>query len=243
MMNDPQGAVNFALNITQQEGGSPIDINTVTDLFLQRNMIREATSFLLDVLKPNRPEDANLQTKVLEVNLITFPTVADAILSNAMFTHYDRAKIAQLCERAGLYMRALQHYTELPDIKRVIVNTHSIEPQALVEFFGTLSREWALDCLKELLQTNIKQNLQIIVQICKEYTEQLGAESIIELLEEYKTYEGLYLYLSSYVAFTEVGRGEKRPQLHHDRRYFENKKKKDDGHSNDVPPLPRGAGP
>lgn len=74
--------------------------------------------------------------------------VADAILANATLTHYDRPRIAQLCEKAGLYMRALQHYTDLTDIKRVVVNTHAIEPQALVEYFGTLSAEWALECLK-----------------------------------------------------------------------------------------------
>ena len=45
-------------------------------------------------------------------------------------------------------MRALQHYTDLSDIKRVIVNTHAIDPQQLVEFFGSLSAEWALECLK-----------------------------------------------------------------------------------------------
>ncbi|KAL0303876.1 UNVERIFIED_CONTAM: Clathrin heavy chain 1 [Sesamum radiatum] len=95
----------------------------------QRNLIREATAFLLDVLKPNLPEHGFLQTKVLEINLVTFPNVADAILANGMFSHYDRPRIAQLCEKAGLYVRALQHYSELPDIKRVIVNTHAIEPQ------------------------------------------------------------------------------------------------------------------
>lgn len=88
---------------------------------------------------------------------MTYPNVADAILANGMFSHYDRPRIAQLCEKAGLYLRALQvststlalahlisslrfavllmlyfamqHYSELPDIKRVIVNTHAIEPQ------------------------------------------------------------------------------------------------------------------
>ena len=74
--------------------------------------------------------------------------VADAILANGTLTHYDRPRVAQLCEKAGLYMRALQHYTDLSDIKRVIVNTHAIEPQALVEYFGSLSAEWALECLK-----------------------------------------------------------------------------------------------
>ncbi|GAA0183227.1 vesicle coat protein [Lithospermum erythrorhizon] len=86
--------------MSQMEGGCPVDYNTITDLFLQRNMIREATAFLLDVLKPNFPEHAFLQTKVMEINL-----------------------------KAGLFVRALQHYSELPDIKRVIVNTHAIEPQ------------------------------------------------------------------------------------------------------------------
>ena len=202
MMNDPQGAVNLALMISQQEGGPALDVNTITDLFLQRNMIREATSYLLDVLKPNKPEDAMLQTKVLEINLITFPNVADAILANGMFTHYDRPRIAQLCEKAGLYMRALQHYTEISDIKRVVINTHAIEPQALVEFFGTLSSEWALECMKELL-LNVRQNLQLVVQIAKEYTEQLSAEAIIKLLEDAKTFEGLFFYLGSYLTYTE----------------------------------------
>ena len=132
LRSNPQGAVNFALMMGGMEGGSPLDYNTITDLFLQRNMIREATSFLLDVLKPNLPEHAALQTKVLEINLVTFPNVADAILANGMFSHYDRPRVAQLCEKAGLYMRALQHYSDLPDIKRVIVNTHAIEPQVAI---------------------------------------------------------------------------------------------------------------
>ena len=86
--------------------------------------------------------------QLLEINLVTNPQVADAILANGTLTHYDRPRIAQLCEKAGLYMRALQHYTDLVDIKRVLINTHAIEPQQLVEYFGSLSAEWALECLK-----------------------------------------------------------------------------------------------
>ncbi len=55
--------------------------------------------------------------------------VADAILANGTLTHYDKPRVAQLCEKAGLYMRALQHYTDLPDIKRCIINTHAIDAQ------------------------------------------------------------------------------------------------------------------
>jgi clathrin heavy chain len=36
-------------------------------MLMQRNLIREATSFLLDVLKPNLPEHAALQTKVRKI--------------------------------------------------------------------------------------------------------------------------------------------------------------------------------
>ncbi|KHG02496.1 Clathrin heavy chain 2 [Gossypium arboreum] len=118
LRTDPQGAVNFALMMSQMEGGCPVDYSTITDLFLQRNLIREATAFLLDVLKPNLPEHAFLQTKVLEINLVTFPNVADAILANGMFSHYDRPRIAQLCEKAGLYVRALQ--AKLPDARPLI---------------------------------------------------------------------------------------------------------------------------
>ncbi|KHN48575.1 Clathrin heavy chain 2 [Glycine soja] len=168
LRTDPQGAVNFALMMSQMEGGSPVDYNTITDLFLQRNLIREATAFLLDVLKPNLPEHGFLQTKVLEINLVTFPNVADAILANGMFSHYDRPRIAQLCEKAGLYVRALQHYTELPDIKRVIVNTHAIEPQ-----------------------------------VAKEYCEQLGVDACIKLFEQFRSYEGLYFFLGSYLSSSE----------------------------------------
>ena len=58
-------------------------------------------------------------------------------------------------------------------------------------------------CLQELLTSNMQQNLQLVVQVAKEYTEQLGAGKIIELLEGHKSYHGLYYYLGSYIAFSE----------------------------------------
>lgn len=38
--------------------------------------VREATAFLLDALAGDRPEQAVLQTKLLEINLITNPQVS-----------------------------------------------------------------------------------------------------------------------------------------------------------------------
>lgn len=74
-------------------------------------MVQQCTSFLLDALKNNRPTEGPLQTRLLEMNLVAAPQVADAILGNQMFTHYDKSHIAQMCEKAGLLQRALEHYT------------------------------------------------------------------------------------------------------------------------------------
>ena len=62
--------------------------------------------------------------------------VADAILGNQMFTHYDRPHVAQLCEKAGLLQRALEHYTDLYDIKRAVVHTHLLNPEVCLQTFG-----------------------------------------------------------------------------------------------------------
>lgn len=65
-----------------------------------------------------------------------FFKVADAILGNQMFTHYDRAHVAQLCEKAGLLQRALEHYTDLYDIKRAVVHTHLLNPEVAMRVFS-----------------------------------------------------------------------------------------------------------
>lgn len=132
----------------------------------------------------------SLNSRLLEMNLMSAPQVADAILGNNMFTHYDRAHIAQLCEKAGLLQRALEHYTDLYDIKRAVVHTHLLPAEWLVTFFGTLSVEDSLECLKAMLTANIRQNLQICVQIATKYHEQLTTKALIDLFESFKSYEG-----------------------------------------------------
>ena len=42
-----------------------------------------------------------------------------------------------------------------------------------------------------------------LVQVAKEYTDQLGAGKIIELFESQKNFHGLYYYLGGYIAFSE----------------------------------------
>jgi hypothetical protein len=48
----------------------------------------------------------------------------------------------------------------------------------------------SLECLKAMLQANIRQNLQVCVQIASKYHEQLSTDSLIEIFESFKSYEG-----------------------------------------------------
>ena len=67
-----------------------IDIDRTVDIFQSQGMIQQATAFLLDVLSANKPEQGHLQTRLLEMNLMNAPQVADAILGNEMFSYYDK---------------------------------------------------------------------------------------------------------------------------------------------------------
>ena len=62
--------------------------------------------------------------------------------------------------------------------------------QWLVNYFGSLSVEDSLECLKAMLQANIRQNLNVCVQIASKYHEQLSTNSLIEIFESFKSYEG-----------------------------------------------------
>jgi len=203
---NPEKGAEFATQLANHEGGSLVDVERVVDVFQSQGMVQPATAFLLDALKDNRPEQAQLQTRLLEMNLVNAPQVADAILGNEMFSHYDRPRIAKLCEQAGLSQRALEHYEDPESIKRVIVNivaTPTFSQDWLTGFFGRLSLEQSLDCLDAMLKTNIRQNLAAVVQIATKYSDLLGPTRLIDLFEKYKTSEGLFYYLGSIVNLSE----------------------------------------
>lgn len=103
--SNPEKGAEFASQLVNNEAGPLIDIDRVVDVFLSQNLIQQVTAFLLDVLKDDRPEHAALQTRLLEMNLLKAPQVADAILASDMFHHYDREKVAKLCEQAGLFQQ------------------------------------------------------------------------------------------------------------------------------------------
>ncbi|KAI0716028.1 clathrin heavy chain 1 [Cerioporus squamosus] len=188
MRVNPEKGAEFATQLVKDEAGPLVDVERVP-----------ATSFLLEALKDNKPEQAHLQTRLLEMNLLHAPQVADAILVNQILTHFDRPRIANLCEKAGLMQRALELYEDLADIKRVIVHATAFPIEWLVDYFSRLTTEQSFACMQEMLRVNIRQNLQIVVQIATKYSDILGPVKLIEMFESFKTYEGLYYYLGSIV--------------------------------------------
>ena len=204
---NPDKGVEFAASLAKDKsgpGGQPLlDVERAVNIFSSQAMYQQATSFLLDVLGQDEPQHAALQTQLLEMNLKNAPQVADAILGNDMFHYFDKPKIAQMCEQAGLAKRALELSEDPAAIRRVIVQTDKLDEEWLINFFGKLSVEQSLDCLNEMLTVNIRQNLQAVIRIAQKYSDLLGPQNIIDLLEKHRTAEGLYFYLGGIVNVSE----------------------------------------
>jgi clathrin heavy chain len=199
---NPQAAQQLASTVVS--AGVQVDNMGIVEAFVQMQMVEQATAFGLDALQGESSEEKGpLQTRLLEVNLMMGNLkVADTILGQEIFRHYDKARIASLCEQQGLIERSLQHYTELEDIKRCVCNTHRIsDPNFLLTWFGTLPPDWAMECLKELLISNMRQNSALVVQIATKYTEAIGAEKLIGLFETFKSMDGLFFYLGGVINF------------------------------------------
>jgi len=207
---NPEDAKPFALMLSKNSMVTPDQCITIF-LGQGKNDVQTCVGYLLELLQErgDRPEDAELQTKLLELSLTGAPQVADAIMESKdfNFSHYDKLYIARLCEGAGLYQRALEHYEDLDDIKRLLgvaVNSNTVNPEFLVGFFGDLMPEDALSCLDELLQyQNMQGNLQLVVEVAKRYKDQLEPMNLVELFERHESFNGLYMYLGSFVNFTE----------------------------------------
>ncbi|THG03500.1 hypothetical protein TEA_021259 [Camellia sinensis var. sinensis] len=131
LRSDPQGAVNFALMMSQMEGGCPLDYNTITDLFLQRNLIREATAFLLDVLKPNLPEHAHLQTKQMECLVIMTVLASLNFVKKLVFTC---GRFSEDPDIHFKYIEAAAKTGQIKEVERVTRESNFYDPEKTKNF-------------------------------------------------------------------------------------------------------------
>ena len=190
-------AANLCKAICNRANGNIlVDINQVIDIFQSQKKIQDLTSFMVEYLKSNLPEDAYLQTKILELNLYENTKAASVILESNVFTHYDKPKIAGICEKMGLYQVCLENYTDINDIKRVIARANMINPEYLVNYLGRLTPENCLICLHELLHSNPIQNLNVVIEAASRYSQRIPLTELVKLFETYGNNNGLFMFLS-----------------------------------------------
>jgi len=60
----------------------------------------------------------------------------------------------------------------------------------LIPYFSRLTTEQSMACMQEMLRINIRQNLQVVVQIATKYSDILGPVKLIEMFESFKSFEG-----------------------------------------------------
>ena len=186
-----------ALNVAKKAAQSGANIYQIAEIFLSNNRIQELTGFCVESMKDNKSDDAQWQTKVLELNLMGFPQVADAIFQMDIWKIYDRKRIGQLCEQKGMPQRALENYSDFQDIRRVILNyTVNLNQEWLGKYLANLDAQTCLNLLKDLLRQN-RQNVQMVVQVSILNHEKLGATNLIQIFEAAGAYEGVYYFLGS----------------------------------------------
>eukprot|EP01054_Gregarina_sp_Poly1_P010059 Gregarina_sp_Poly_1__10058@NODE_678_length_6812_cov_99_742476_g511_i0_p1_GENE_NODE_678_length_6812_cov_99_742476_g511_i0NODE_678_length_6812_cov_99_742476_g511_i0_p1_ORF_typecomplete_len1149_score194_88Clathrin/PF00637_20/79Clathrin/PF00637_20/4_9e12Clathrin/PF00637_20/1_2e16Clathrin/PF00637_20/1_8e13Clathrin/PF00637_20/4_6e21Clathrin_H_link/PF13838_6/1_4e17TPR_7/PF13176_6/0_88TPR_7/PF13176_6/4_4e02SNAP/PF14938_6/40SNAP/PF14938_6/6_8e02SNAP/PF14938_6/3_9e02SNAP/PF14938_6/3_2e02SNAP/PF14938_6/93_ len=204
LTRNPAGAVDFARSLLDNE--PPLmDIHSAIDVFLQQSKTTEISGILVDVLKANKPEQGPIQTRLFELNLATNPANAELLFQQGLFTHYDKVRIGQLCERAGLFQRALEHFTELTDMKRVMLKAgNQISADWLFSFCNTMAPQACVEILTDMLRTN-RGNLQAVVNVSMKNYERLGVDKLVQMFESVGSVEGLFYFLGSIIAFSNDG--------------------------------------
>ncbi|KII65668.1 Clathrin heavy chain 1 [Thelohanellus kitauei] len=207
ILKSPELALKFCLSVLQTSPDG-LDVTDIAKCFMEVNQVQPCLTFLSEALKGDLPEQAELQTKFFEMALSFNPQIADTLFAQKTYTHFDRVRIGKACEGVGLIQRALEFYTDIYDIKRAIVQTERMNPEWLVTYFGSLSIDNCLICLKTLLAYNLRQNLLIVVKVSSKYHDLLGTPVLMDIFESVKSAEGMFMFLH------EIVRKSQDPEVH-----------------------------
>merc|ERR550514_2552276 len=78
------------------------------------------------------------------------------------------------------------------------MNCQNLTPEFLIKYFNNLSPEVCLECLHDLIRN--RANLQPVVQVATTYHNEIGTEKLIEMFEQYQSWEGLFYFLGGILA-------------------------------------------
>lgn len=186
-----------ALGVAKQAARSGTNIYNIAELFFSNGLVQQLTGFCIEVMKDNRNEDAPWQTKVLELNLNNFPQVAETILEMNVWKLYDRKKIGVLLEQKKLPQRALEHYTEYNDIRRVVLQySANFNPEWLVNYLSKQTSEVILNLMKDLLRQN-RANVPLCLQLAINNNQKLGILNVVEVFEALGIFNAVHAFLNS----------------------------------------------
>lgn len=201
MAADPVKAVEFG-KVLLEDPSLGVDAESIFDLFVSHGLIQQATSAVLDRLKQNTDEMAALQTKVLRLNIQQSPQVAEAIFQAKMLDKYDREEMARLCEQAGLWQRALEHYRNPADVTRVLLSARDINVDWVVGYLSNskMSTEDTVSVLRALMAQDAGRFVQLVITAGVKLSAKVPPAFIMEIFEDAKNYEGLFVFTGGLLA-------------------------------------------
>ncbi|KII68857.1 Clathrin heavy chain 1 [Thelohanellus kitauei] len=174
-----------------------LDLEKIGNFFMDVNAEKQYLIFMSRALTKNLPKHAKLQTEFLEKALELDPQIAEKMIVKKILTHFDKKRIVKACESVGLIERSLELYSNIEDIKRMIILTDTIKLEWLVKYFGSLSVDHCLACLETLLKHNSNQNLSIAVKVAAEYHYLLGTNAIAKVFKDTKCSHGISMVLDA----------------------------------------------
>lgn len=144
---------------------------------------------------PDNPDMDNWQTLILELNLKSNPQIVETIFQNGNWNRFNKERIAPLCEQKGLYLRALENYTDLKNIKRIIMSQgQNIPPEYMKNYITTkLPAEHIPAVLSDILK--YQRNTKLVVEIAKEVYAKVGVKELVEVFEGANSFDGLFFFL------------------------------------------------
>lgn len=188
---DPQGALAFAEALSTSK---KLGFSSMAEAFLNHNALNQLTSFAMKCM-PDNPDMDNWQTLILELNLKSNPTIAETIFQSGTWNRYNKERIAPLCEQKGLYLRALENYTDLKNIKRIIMSQgQAIPPEYMKHYIvNKLPAEHIPSVLQDILK--YQRNTKLAVEIAKEVYSKVGVKELVEVFEGTGSNDGLFFFL------------------------------------------------
>jgi clathrin heavy chain len=188
---DPQGALSFANALAKS---NKLGFSPMAEVFLNNNAINQLTAFSLQNM-PDNPDMDNWQTLILELNLKNNPSVAETIFQTGKWNRFNKTRIAPLCEQKGLYLRALENYQDLKNIKRILLNNAQMIPPEYLKAYivSKLPAEHIPSVLSDILKFN--RNTKLAVEISQEVHSKVGLKELVDVFEAVGSYDAIYFFL------------------------------------------------